>query len=813
MHESLRVLLIEDSEADAALILRELRRGEYEVTARRVSTLEELHAALADGGWDVVISDFVLPGFDGLEALRIVRQVAGNVPFLLVSAPISEERAIEAMRAGAHDYLAKDQLARLRPALERELRDSEERRARQRAEAALRESEAQHRAIAETARDAIITADATGVVRFWNAAAERVFGFTSSEVLGRDMLELIVPPQHRKAKRQAMVEFARTGHGRLIGQTIELTALRKDGTEFPIDLSLSSYEGADGPVAVAMIRDVTDRKEKEAQLRRSEQRLQAILDTVQAGIVIEDARTHEIVEANPAALQMIGVTRAEALGRPYHQFTRPADADCGPVADPGHFGDNVERVLLTAGGETLPIIETVTPLVLDDGEFLVDSFVDISDRKRGEEQLRLAKEMAEAADRTKSEFLANMSHEIRTPLTAILGFSEMLSGDVLCCTVCPSHANCPTRSQHRDHAATVAANGQYLLTMINDILDLSKVEAGKLEVERIRVSTCEILAQVASLAQVHVDAKGLSFELEFNGPIPEFVQTDPTRLRQILVNVVGNAIKFTEVGSVRLITRVLDADGPEPALQFEVVDTGIGMTPQQVAGLFQPFGQADTSMTRRFGGTGLGLAICKRLVELLGGEIAIVETKPARGTRAKITIDAGSLANVPMLDNPKSAIITKVTASRAHSGSKYEEGLTCRILLAEDGPDNQRLIAHVLRKSGAEVTIVENGQLAVDAALTARDTGQPFDVVLMDMQMPVMDGYAATRLLRQSGYESPIIALTAYAMAGDRQRCLAAGCNEYATKPICRSQLIQSIRSQLEEHGVHGEVVACHAGV
>ncbi len=670
---------------------------------------------------------------------------------------------------------------------------------RQLAERKLRESEARHRAIAETARDAIVTADATGVVRFWNAAAERVFGFTVDEIVGRNLMETVVPPQYHAAKREGLIKFARTGTGAAVGQTIELTALRKDGTEFPVELSLSGYEGTDGPVAVAMIRDVTGRKEDEARLRQSEQRLQTILNTVQAGIVIVDAETHEIVEANPAALRMIEVPKEEVVGRTCHKFICPAEVGCCPVTDLGQSIENKEHVLLTAKGAKLPVLKTVTPLMLDGHEFLIDSFVDISDRKRGEEQLRIAKELAEEANRAKSEFLANMSHEIRTPLTAILGFSELLSSEIVGCDMCEEHVTCGTRVHCREHVGTVTANSQHLLNIINDILDLSKVEAGRLEVERIHTSPCEILAQVASLARVRGEAKGLSFDLEFDGPIPEMIHTDPTRLRQVLMNLVGNAVKFTEVGGVRLVTRFVEVEGSPPVLQFEVVDTGIGMTPQQAGKLFQPFTQADTSTTRRFGGTGLGLAISKRLVELLGGEIFIAETKPGEGTRMVLTVATGSLADVKMLSDPASAVVTRFIENGTDANPTVNEGLNCRVLLAEDGPDNQRLIAHVLRKAGADVTVVENGQLAVEAVLGANEGGESFDVIVMDMQMPVMDGYAATRTLREQGYDGPVIALTAHAMAEDRQRCLDAGCSEYASKPINRRELVETIRGQLRE--------------
>ena len=394
-----------------------------------------------------------------------------------------------------------------------------------------------------------------------------------------------------------------------------------------------------------------------------------------------------------------------------------------------------------------------------------------------------ARESADAANIAKSEFLANMSHEIRTPMTAILGFAEnLLDAD-------------QPEAEKLDCVHTIRRNGQYLLGLINDILDLSKIEAGKMVIERVTCQPCRIVAEVASLMRVRTRAKGLPFHIEYIGPIPETIRSDPTRLRQILINLIGNAVKFTEVGSVRLVTRWVN-DDEEPHLQFDVMDTGRGMTKEQTAKLFQPFMQADASTTRQFGGTGLGLTISKRFAELLGGDITVPATELGVGTTFRATVAIGSLDGVKMLDDPMAATVVADTASTIAGATPTNlQGL--RILLAEDGPDNQQLIGFVLRKAGAEVTVEENGKLALDAALAALDEGSPFDVILMDMQMPVMDGYQAAAQLRRKGYTGPIIALTAHAMSGDKQKCLDAGCDDYATKPINRTKLIGTILAHL----------------
>ncbi len=402
------------------------------------------------------------------------------------------------------------------------------------------------------------------------------------------------------------------------------------------------------------------------------------------------------------------------------------------------------------------------------------------EREQMAEQLKVSKEIAEAATRAKSVFLANMSHEIRTPVAAMVGFADLMLD--------PGQ----TQSDRVDGLQTIRRNAKHLLEVINEILDLSKIEAGRMTVENIPTELPPLLSDVLSIMRPRALEKGLELNLRFGEKVPRTLNTDPVRAKQILMNLVGNALKFTEKGRVEIQVSPVPAEG---VLKFDVVDSGIGITDEQISKLFQPFTQADGSTTRRFGGTGLGLTISKHLAEMLGGDITVTST-PGLGSTFSAKIGGAGDGTGEYCRVEDALVVPQAGVEQ------IQTRIACRILLAEDGRDNQRFISAMLRKAGAEVVIAENGRIAVDVL---RD--QSFDLVLMDMQMPELDGYAATTLLRGRGHTGPIVALTAHAMADDRAKCIQAGCTDYLVKPIDRRRLIETVAKYVAKNNPAATVV------
>ena len=517
----------------------------------------------------------------------------------------------------------------------------------------------------------------------------------------------------------------------------------------------------------------------------------ALLSLVSELIIALDEELR-IIAANAAAELRLGHSRADLEAKPIESLLAPGFAGAWQemlaevrAAPAGASGSRERELkLVDRVGAAVPVLATLHRLEGPRQTKLALTARDASERKalrteqgrvevleEANSALREAMLHAEQSTRVKSEFLANVSHEIRTPMTAILGFTEELLDQA---------ENLSAPRETIEALNTIQRNGDYLLTLLNDILDHSKIESGRLELERVSYSPIAIVRDVARLMSVRAEAKGIPFRVEFQTELPTRIEGDPTRVRQVLINLVGNGLKFTEVGSVRLSASLVESAGAA-RIVFEVADTGIGISNADRARLFRPFRQADGSTTRRYGGTGLGLSISKHLCELMDGSIEF-ESQPGRGTTVRVSLPTGPIDGVERTRPTEESADTP----RGDTPRVAVPRLSGRVLLVEDGADNQRLIRLLLARLGLEISTCENGQQGVERALAAREAGTDFDLILMDMQMPIMDGYTATRILRSRGYTGSIIALTAHALHSERGRCLAAGCDAFATKPVER---------------------------
>ncbi len=771
-----KILIVDDSPDDAELVVQSLRHGGHELTFERVDTYDAMLAALQQKTWDLVIADYAMPRFDGISALRLLKTQKLDLPFILVSGTVGEEVAVQAMREGAHDYILKQNLARLPLAVERELRDAETRRERVRAEA-------RYRSLFERVPVGVFSTTPEGRVLEANPAFVQMLGFNDVEELKRVSLEALWVHPGEFTRRNALIE----------------------------------REG--------VVRDF------ELQLRRA------------------DRSTIWCAES----------VRAE------YDFAR----------------------------KTVAYFEGVA--------------VDITDRKLAQQELAAARDAALEAARLKTEFLANMSHEIRTPLNGIIGMCELLRDSSL------------TRDQ-RECADLIANSGDALLNVINDILDFSKISAGKLVFEEIDFELTPTVEAVVNLLGERAAKKGLELILAIDRETPDFVRGDPNRMRQVLTNLVGNAIKFTDHGEVMISVSPVEVRRREVILQFKITDTGIGISADAQRGLFQPFHQADGSTTRKYGGTGLGLAISAQLIERMGGTVEVaselrkgscfsfkgtfgrsesnlaggLKQRVLRGLRVLVVddndtnreiierqianwgISSASVASgsealatlregvhgapfdvaildlaMPGMDGLMLAQLIKTDPAIANTrllmmsslGGRGEAGgdsapieawLTkpvkqsqlydslaaliasdlavlkpsrptsqaadpqhevrhqFRVLIAEDNLINQTVAMHQLQKLGYPAAVVASGVEALEALASGQ-----YPLVLMDCMMPEMDGFAATAELRRReasiGRRTIVVAMTANAMEGDREKCLAAGMDDYIGKPVQLQELTSTL--------------------
>jgi len=560
-----------------------------------------------------------------------------------------------------------------------------------------------------------------------------------------------------------------------------------------INATLIEWQGR--PATLNLLTDITERKRAEESLAESEQRLMDIIDFLPDATFVID-RDGKVVAWNKAIEAMTGILAKDMIGKgnyeyalPFYGTRRPILIDLILKADrdiESGYNQIEKKGSVLRGESYMPNMQGGIVYLLGSAAVLYDSagnvfgaiesIRDITEKKQAEDRLIEAKEAAEAAVRSKSDFLANMSHEIRTPLNAVLGLTGLL-------------LNSDLSAQERDYVETVRSSGNTLLSVINEILDYSKIESGKMELESQPFHLRECIAVAVDLVKAAADQKGLVVKYELDQSIPEYFKGDVTRLRQVLVNLLGNAVKFTHDGTIDISvigTPIVAPDGKQYELHFSISDTGIGIPEEKMDRLFQSFSQVDSTTTRKYGGTGLGLAISRRLVELMAGEIWVV-SKPGLGSTFHFTIQVEEAERISIPIDPG------VRETEVVSSKKGFRPL--RILLAEDNTINQMVAIQMLKRLGYSADVVGNGLEVLQAI-----ERQPYDVILMDVQMPEMDGLAAAQEIRKLWPRGPrIIAITAYALKGDRERCLAAGMDDYISKPIVIEELRRVIEKSEEE--------------
>jgi PAS domain S-box-containing protein len=629
--------------------------------------------------------------------------------------------------------------------------------------------------------DGFVEQDARGVIIGWSAEAEQLYGWSGPEAIGMRAHRL-VPERNRARHDQALDAFLSSPERRI--ETREITALHRDGHEFRAlyDLSIAERDGA--PVVVARVRGITPDFRAESAFGAAGERYRAILDQMQDGCCVVDLRGNYLF-VNDAFCRLYGFEKSEILGWNYTESAAPEREGMlrelySQVYRTGQPIRAFEYAITPKNGPAVVVEQSISLERDAQGRpvgFLVITR-DCTERKRAREELATAKEAAEAANRAKSEFLANMSHEIRTPMNGIIGMTAL----ALDSQPTPAQAEC---------LATIRSQAHSLLTIVNDILDFSKIESHRVELESVPFTLAHALDEVVTPLAQRAEERGIELSVRIAPDVPALVVGDPVRVKQILTNILNNAVKFTEHGSVALEVAAgapnagTGSAAPTIPLTFRVTDTGIGIPADKLAMIFEPFRQADGSMSRRFGGTGLGLAIAATLTELMGGRIR-VDSVPGAGSVFQITVPLIAAARTVQTESAVSAAV----AAAARRAARPVRG--ARVLVAEDNIVNQRVAARLLTKRGHLVTVVGNGREAVDALRRAE-----FDIVLMDVQMPDMNGFEATAAIREwereTGHRIRIVAMTAHAMSGDRERCLAAGMDGYLSKPIDQRTLYDAV--------------------
>ncbi len=633
------------------------------------------------------------------------------------------------------------------------------------------ESKQLFKIVFEHSPTAIIVMDNENRIVACNPMAEKMLGMNRTGFFNKPVSILFSP---KEWKRIRALNICRRG----ILPSIMTKVVCKDGSALDVGTSISVLKDSKGKMmgSIGIFYDVTREKTALNQMRESENKLRIILDNSAAAITVTDEK-EQIVSWNSFAEKLLGMKAKDLRLRPVSSLYPPEEwkAIRSLNIRQSGFKHHMETKAIRKDGTIIDVDLSVNILKNEDGKILgsVGMLQDITERKRSNEMILQAKLAAEEANNAKSVFLAKMSHEVRTPMNAIIGMIDLTLDTSL-------------TEEQKDNLKVAKDAADNLLSLINDILDLSRAQAGKVVIEDIEINVPDIVKNVCKGLMILARNKGVDVVWFIDAQIPRLLMGDPVRLRQVIINLVNNAIKFTHKGKVHVNVRMKALHAKDCQVVFEVIDSGIGISPKNLPNIFDVFTDAHNTTARRYGGTGLGLAICKKIVEMMGGSIE-VESKEGLGSTFRFNIIFGYKADAG--GNVAGDTVVKAETTATSMPSELHH---LRILLAEDNTVNQRIAVRILEKLGWKVTAVGNGQEVLNIL-----NNQTFDVILMDDNMPLLSGIETTQVIRreekQTGHHVPIIAMTANAMAGDREKYIASGMDGYVSKPIDRSVLYQEI--------------------
>ncbi len=810
----LKILILEDVKYDFVLIKQELQKTDLTFEIHHATNQETYEHAIEHFNPDLILSDYSLPQYDGMQALEYIIKKQKNIPFIVVTGSINEEIAVDCIKAGASDYVTKEHLSRLSSAiygaLEKATALSEKQKAEriQQALFSIVEAAEKYESIEELSKKiheelGNIIDNSNFYIALYHPEVEKYsFPFC------KDKFDTKKPTELYDLKGSLTDYVRRTGKSLLLNSKKEKELNKKEDIVMMghdseiwigaplIDLNsnqiigvtaLQNYDSQDAfnesdlellAFVTRNIGSVLARIKSKIDLQESEERFRNLTETATDGIIMMNEKA-EVSIWNKAAEKIFGFTKNEMLGKNLHDILIPSEfkeqnkkaiQSFFKLNDSSFNGQTLELIGKHKNGRLFPIELSASKVHKNNAWHATGIVRDITERKKFEDELKVAKEKAEESDKLKTAFLANMSHEIRTPMNAILGFSELLG--------IPDISN----EEKSEFIDLIQNNSNLLLNLINDIIDISKIEAGQLQIQLAEVNVHKLINEVY---KSHIDKNNkpnnqVVFLLETPADKHQIViNSDEYRIKQVLSNLIDNALKYTEIGQVIIGYKINDRD--ESILEFYVKDTGIGIIKEKLDLIFERFRQADDSYTREYGGTGLGLTISNNIANLLGGDISVESTEKVGST---FTF---SLPYTPTGKEIKHKNLDK----NKEDNIKLDK--TTTILIAEDVESNYQLIATYLKKTEANIIWVKDGKQAVEVCKNNPD----ISVILMDMQMPVMNGFEATELIKKDMPKLPIIAVTAFALAGDKEKIIAAGCDSYISKPIRRTELFDKLNEHL----------------